>query len=50
MEPLEHDKKVVERVLKRLCEIVDVNDIQFGFTPEERTIDAVFLLRGFQEA
>ena len=43
---LEHDMKVVERVLeRRLCRIVYVDEMQFVFMPERGTIDAVFVLR-----
>ena len=42
--------KVVERVLeKRLCGIMPVDEMQFGFMPERGTIDAVFILRRLQE-
>ena len=42
--------KVVERLLeKRLCRIVTVNLMQFGFMPERGTIDAVFILRRLQD-
>ena len=42
--------KVVERLLdKRLCRIVNVDKMQFGFMPERGTIDAVFILRRLQE-
>ena len=42
--------EVVERVLeKRLCRIVTVDDMQFGFMPERGTIEAVFILRRLQE-
>ena len=35
----------MERVLeKRLCRIVSVDEIQFGFTPERGTIHAVLIL------
>ena len=34
---LEHGMKVVER----LCRIVTVDDMSFGFMPERGTIDAV---------
>ena len=35
VKPIEHEMKVVERVLeKRLCEIVSVDEMQFGFMPE----------------
>ena len=47
---LEHCMKVVKRVLeKRLCRIVTVDEMQFGFMPERRTADAVFILRWMQE-
>ena len=47
---LEHGMKVVERVWeKRLCRIVSVGEIQFGFMPERGTIDAAFVLRRMQE-
>ena len=37
---------MVESVLeKRLCRIVTVYEMQFGFMPERGTIDAVFILR-----
>ena len=50
MKLLEHGMKVVERVLeKRLCVIVSVDEMQFGFMPERGTIDAVFILRRVQE-
>ena len=42
--------KVVERVLvKRLCRIMSVDEMKFGFMPERGTIDAVFILRRMQE-
>ena len=42
--------KVVERMLEeRLCIIVSVDEMQFGFMPERGTIDAVFILRRMQE-
>ena len=47
---LENGMKVVERVLlKRLCRIMTVDEMQFGFMPERGTIDAVFILRRKQE-
>ena len=46
----EHGMKVVERVLEnRLCRIVSVDEMQFGFMPERGTIDAVFMLRTLQK-
>ena len=42
--------KVVERVFEmRLCKIMTVDEIQFGFTPERGIIDAMFNLRKLQE-
>ena len=34
---------------KRLCRIVSVNEMQFGFMPERGTFYAVFTLRRMQE-
>ena len=34
---------------KRLCRIVTVDEMQFGFMPERGTIDAVFILSRLQE-
>ena len=46
----EHGMKVVEMVLeKRLCGIVCVDEMQFGFMPERGIIDAMFFLRRMQE-
>ena len=46
----EHGKKAVERVLeKRLCRIVSVDLMQFGFRPERGTIDDAFILRRIYE-
>ena len=36
-------------MLERLCGVVTVNEMQFGFMPERGTIDAVFILRRLQE-
>ena len=45
-----HGMKVVERVLEnRLCIIVSVDEMKFGFMYEIGTIDAVFILRRMQE-
>ena len=47
---LEHGMDVVERVLgKRICIIVSIDEMQFGFMPEGGTIDTVFILRRMQE-
>ena len=50
MKRLEHGINVVERVLeKRLCRILSVDEMEFGFMPERVTIDAVFILRKMRE-
>ena len=41
----EHGMKVV----KRLCRILSVDEMQFGFMPERGTIDVVFILRRMQK-
>ena len=47
---LEQGMKAVERVFeKRLCIIVSVDEMQFGFAPVRGTIDSVFILRWIQE-
>ena len=47
---LEHAVKVVEKVFeKRLCRIVSVDEMQFGFMPGSRTIDAISIFRRMQE-
>ena len=47
---LEHGMKVVDTVLeKRLHRIVIVDEMQFGFMPEQKTIDTVFILRRLLE-
>ena len=41
---------VAERMLvKKLCRIVTVDEMQFGFMPEREIIDAVFILRKMHE-
>ena len=43
----EHGMKAVERVFeKRLCRIVFVDEMQFGFMADRGTFDAVFIVRG----
>ena len=50
VELLEHGMKVVERELeKKLCGIVSVDEMQFGFMLERGTVDAVFIMRRMQE-
>ena len=47
---LEHSMKVLEKVLdKRLREIVDINEMQFGFRKGKGTTDAIFVVRQLQE-
>ena len=42
--------KVVERIIERLARgKVNIDDIQFGYTPEHGTTDAIFLMRQLQE-
>ena len=42
--------KIVERAIeRRIREVVEVNDMQFGFMPEKGTTDAIFILRRLQE-
>ena len=46
----EHAIKIVEKVLEnRLRCMVKVDEMQFGFMPGKRMVDAVFILRGLQE-
>ena len=47
---LEHAMKIVERVLeRRIRTLVNLNEIQFGFMPGKRTVDAIFIVRRMQE-
>ena len=47
---LEHVMKIMEKMLdKRLCEVVEVDDMQFGLHPNRGTMDAIFVLRQLQE-
>ena len=46
----EHAMKIVERVLKKRIQcLVNMSKMQFGFMPEIRIIDALFILRRVQE-
>ena len=50
MKLLEHGMKLVGNVLeKRLCRIVTVDEMQFGFMPDSGTIHAVFIIIWLQE-
>ena len=40
--------KIVERVLERRI-LVNLNEMQFGFMPEKRTVDAIFIVRRMKE-
>ena len=45
MNLLEHGMKVLKGVLeKRICKILSVNDMLFGFIPERSPIDVVLFL------
>ena len=47
---LEHLLKVLERILdQRLRELVEINDMQFGFSKGKGTSDAVFVVQQLQE-
>jgi hypothetical protein len=47
---LEHAMKVVERVLlRRLREVVEIDEMQCGFMPGKGTVDALFMARMLQE-
>ena len=45
---MEHALKLYEKILDgRLHEVVDIDKMQYGFTPGRGTVDAVFVLRRF---
>jgi hypothetical protein len=47
---LEHGMKIVERVfLRRLRELVEIDEMQCGFMPGKGTVDALFMARMLQE-
>ena len=41
--------KIVERVLERIRESVNIDSMQFGFMPGRETTDALFVVRRMQE-
>src|SRR5437867_12762747 len=46
----EHVLKVLKRVLEaRLRKTVKIDDMQFGFSPDKGTTDAIFIVRQVQE-
>ena len=50
MKLLENAMKIVERVLeRRIRTLVNLNEMQFGFMPGKRTIDAIFIVRMQEE-
>ena len=50
MKLLEHVMKIVERVLdRRIQTLVNLNEMQFGFMPGKRTVDAIFIVRRMKE-
>ena len=47
---LEHAMEIVERVLERRIQtLINLNKMQFGFTPGKGTVDAIFIVRRMQE-
>ena len=47
---LEHAMKVVERIIETIIrQMVDIDEMQFGFMPGKGTTDAIFILRQVQE-
>ena len=47
---LEHGIKVIERIFEKgLRNVIRVDEIQMGFIPERRTIDAIYILRQMLE-
>ena len=48
-ELLECAMKIVERGLERIRELVNIDSMQFGFMPERKTTDALFVVQRMQE-
>ena len=47
---LEHAMKIAEKMLeRRLCHMVKVDEMQFGFVSGKGMLDAMFILRRLQE-
>ena len=47
---LEHAFKLYGNILDgRLCKVVDINKMQYGFIPGRGTVDAVFVLKKLTE-
>ena len=47
---LEHVMKILEKVLeRRIRQIVELDEMQFGFTPGRGTTDAIFIVKQIQE-
>ena len=47
---LEHGMKILEKVLEgRIRQMVELDEMQFGFTPGRGTTDAIFIVRQLQE-
>ena len=46
---LEHAMKIVERVLERIRELVNIDSMQFGFMPESGITDALLVVQRSQE-
>ena len=46
---LEHAMKIVERVLERIREVVNIDTMQFGLMPGRETTGALFVVRRIQE-
>ena len=47
---LEHAMKIVERVLgRRICELVNIDSMQFGFMPGRGMTDALFVVQRMQD-